>query len=227
VPEARICGVVKGTTNITCNVRCQAETDHELHVGFNPQLGMTVEWENPGYIPKTPKAPANAGEVLADMAIRTSQRQPKVRGVIPEPDPGETCPTCGAKTVEYHHTLNAPLAQGLFRLAQADGPINLKYLGLSRNQWDNFQKLRYWSLAEQVAVDGKRKKGVWAITALGRNFVDGTARLPKRVWTYRGEFVRFEDGPLVAISDLVDTYQEREVWAAEAEARRPPDEEDA
>jgi hypothetical protein len=138
-------------------------------------------------------------------------------------DSGELCPYCGAKMVEYRHRLNDPLVTSLARLRQAGGgPISLKALGLTRNQWDNFQKLRYFDLVRQVWVDGSRKRGIWEITNSGRAFLDGRLAVHRSVWTYRGERVRW-DGELVTVMAVAGGYQFREEWAEEAQPHPPRD----
>lgn len=102
------------------------------------------------------------------------------------------------------------------------GPINLKALGLTRTQWDNFQKLRYFGLVEQVAVSGKRQAGVWKITQLGLAFLAGKVVVPKFAWTFRGDVVRTE-GPYITITEVKGGFQPRSVWAAEAEPADLPE----
>jgi hypothetical protein len=89
-------------------------------------------------------------------------------------EPSKVCEHCGAKTVEYKHTFSDALAVGLFKLyAAGGGPINLKDLALTRNQWDNFQKLRYWQLVGQsYRKDGTRMNGYWHITSVGKIFIE-------------------------------------------------------
>lgn len=139
-----------------------------------------------------------------------------------------TCPHCGAKMVEYRHSLNAGLVTALRRLrdaggdsgASGGGEANLADLGLTRNQWDNFQKLRYFDLVEQVEVDGRRKRGVWRVTERGRDWLDGAIRVPMRAVTYRGERVAYE-GPAVTPNDLSPGFAHRETYAAEARPHIP------
>jgi hypothetical protein len=103
------------------------------------------------------------------------------------------CSECGAKTVEHKHTLSAALIKALDILYRHNGKklTNLKILGFSRNQWDNFQKLKYWELITQ----DKPKSGEWRVTAKGEQFILGRIKVPFKVITYRGEFVRFEGDP--------------------------------
>lgn len=107
------------------------------------------------------------------------------------------CHTCGANTIEHRHSLTPGLASGLFAFAnKGGGPINLKEVGLTRNQWDNFQKLKYWSLVAQGD-----KNGVWSMLPDGWSFLEGTLSKNKHVWTYRGFVLEFE-GPQVFIKDV-------------------------
>jgi hypothetical protein len=98
------------------------------------------------------------------------------------------CPHCDAKMVEYRHSFNQGLAQGLYELfAVGGGPISLRNLKLTRVQWTNFQKLRYWGLVIRTKEDGE-----WRLTAKGFDFITQGTTIPKWVFTYRGETVRFE-----------------------------------
>jgi hypothetical protein len=131
------------------------------------------------------------------------------------------CPTCGAKIVRYRHTMNRGLVGGLVALAEAGGEASLADLGLTRNQVDNFQKLRYWGLVEKVhRDDGTRVAGVWRVTREGYKFLAG-GRVYRAVWTYRGEFecADDEDGwrvPTVSARSVAPGYQYREEYARRA-----------
>lgn len=131
----------------------------------------------------------------------------------------ETCPHCGASMVEYKHGLSKGLLIGLLRLFEKGRPVNLKFLQLSRNQWDNFQKLRYWGLVEKYRVKNpnsdEQKGGVWTITAAGIDFCTGKLAVPRYVWTYRGDAKRF-DGVPVKIADVDEGYRKRLDYAREA-----------
>jgi len=89
--------------------------------------------------------------------------------------------------------MNAQMATALCKLAEAGGRANLNELGLTRNQWDNFQKMRYFDLVEYgYKDDGSRDSGVWCITEpRGYKFLAGKIMIPKRVETYRGQRVKY------------------------------------
>jgi len=128
------------------------------------------------------------------------------------------CNECGAKIVEYKHSFSAALAYGLHRLYLEGIPINIKHLGLNRNQWDNFQKLRYWGLVEKSINEiGKRIGGCWSITQHGIDFIEGRVPIQKSVWTYRGDSLRFE-GNTVFFIDIHDvSYRQRIDYSSEAQ----------
>jgi|TARA_R110000803_G_scaffold74353_1_gene138393 hypothetical protein len=129
------------------------------------------------------------------------------------------CEHCKAKMVEYKHGFSKPLATGLWRLYKAGGTVNLKDLNLTRNQWDNFQKLRYWDLvAPAYRETGLRMSGCWYITPVGIEFIENGTAIKKSVWTYRGETVRFA-GDACFFNDMHDVeYELVDSYAANAVA---------
>lgn len=129
------------------------------------------------------------------------------------------CPHCGASMMEYKHSINVGLIAGLVRLHRHGKPVNLKHLNLTRNQWDNFQKLRYWDLVTPTAdPDGSKKGGTWRLTMKGASFVMGKIAVPRSVWTYRGRKLRYE-GSFVKIHDIDEGYKYRPDYAAEAQQK--------
>lgn len=133
----------------------------------------------------------------------------------------KTCPHCHASMVEYRHGLSRALIEGLVRLYRHRKPVNLSVLELTRNQWDNFQKLRYWDLvARYTDKEGIRKGGVWTITSKGIEFVLGRIKIPKSVWTYRGERVRYV-GDEVLIFQVHEGYRYMADYAEEAKPKFP------
>ncbi len=128
------------------------------------------------------------------------------------------CPCCYAKMVEYKHSFSKAQAVGLGRLFNVGKPINIRLLDLTRNQWTNFQKLRYWGFVEKAKDDeGNRVGGVWQITAEGKAFVKGIVPTRKSVWTYRGKTVRTE-GEFISFRDIhPGDYKQQGDYAREAE----------
>ena len=95
------------------------------------------------------------------------------------------CFNCDATMVEYRHKLSSGLVVSLAKLAEAGGKANLQELPITKNQYTNFYKLRYWELAEPTHQNGE-----WQITELGLAFLLNETSVPLRVWSYRTRFPR-------------------------------------
>jgi hypothetical protein len=127
----------------------------------------------------------------------------------------KVCEHCGASMMEYKHSLSVGLLEGLLRLYRQRKPVNLAVLNLNHSQWDNFQKLKYWGLVEKFRGAGTNAKGgIWTITTNGIDFVTGRVKVQKSVWTYRGEFRRF-DGEEVNSHQIHDAFKTVEDYRRE------------
>jgi len=131
----------------------------------------------------------------------------------------ESCAKCGAPTLEYKHTLSKVLAGDLIRLYEYQRSreflaVMLADLRLNYSQASNFQKLRYWGLVEHRTKEDKRT-GHWSITEKGEDWLRSLIRLPRCVWTYRGEVIEFE-GDKILITDTMPDYKWRIDWAQDS-----------
>ncbi|MDX1784187.1 MAG: hypothetical protein R3361_08515 [Aequorivita vladivostokensis] len=118
--------------------------------------------------------------------------------------------------VEYTHRLNKGLCNALFRLYQAGGVAKISDLSLSKSEYCNFQKLKYWRFVEKVPTDDEDKGGKWQITYWGKAFVEGDFAY-EHVVTYRGAFVRFESSPIV-METVIGKYDYKPWYAKNANA---------
>lgn len=126
------------------------------------------------------------------------------------------CIHCGASMMEHRHSISIAMIVGLEMISKFELNVNIKELGLTRNQWDNFQKLRYWGLVRKFYdSDGNRLGGHWTCTAKGRDFLAGKIKIPRVVWTYRGEFVRAEE-EAAYVFEIDQGYKIREEYADES-----------
>ncbi len=112
------------------------------------------------------------------------------------------CPCCKRKAVEHKHSLTKVLVNGLYDFAKqykskARTPIQLSSLGWSRTLWQNFTKLKYWGLIEQL----EPKSGSWVLTEKGMLFVCGLTKISKSVWTWADEVVEYE-GDLLTLTEM-------------------------
>ena len=120
------------------------------------------------------------------------------------------CSTCGAKLVEYKHGLSRVLCKTLAVVATQFGdtkPHQIKDMRLNYNQRCNFQKLKYWHLIKKIG-DAEGKGRTWAITDNGMRFISGEIEMPKSVWTFRGEPVRYSD-ETIFITDVSKGWKYR------------------
>lgn len=103
---------------------------------------------------------------------------------------GTDCPCCGQLVKLYsrpmHYTMGAMLIR-LYRLSQKDsGYHHVKDIaaGISDTGTNDFSKLKYWGLIEQMPKDpkeNKRTSGYWRITQRGVQFVLGQRTEHERV----------------------------------------------
>lgn len=164
-------------------------------------------------------AAQSSGLIIHRPRVRIPQGPPAFLVLRGMADDVQRCPHCGAKMVEYRHALNAPLLRALAKLYRHGRAVNLRELKLDRNEWDNFQKLKYWDFVYQVEVNGERKKGVWWLTRRGGAFVRGELSVQSGVWTYRGRRTRY-DGQPVYVDDYLDAeWKQRPAYARESGRR--------
>lgn len=122
----------------------------------------------------------------------------------------QICPHCGASMMEHRHVISKELVQSLVALYNQNKPVNLKVLNLTRNAWNNFQKLRYWDLVVKYVdpKERKRKGGWWMMTAAGTAFVKGQLHVQEVAWTFRGTVTKRE-GARKMIYDIDGKYRNR------------------
>ena len=104
----------------------------------------------------------------------------------------EKCPHCGARMKIWKHNLSLGLVVTLRRFGQAvkekgENDIHLqKETEMTKNQYNNFQKLRYFGLVHHVKNgEGVRKAGRWLITRNGWDFLKGKIPMTEYMKTFR------------------------------------------
>jgi hypothetical protein len=102
------------------------------------------------------------------------------------------CECCGHLVTAFSHNLNAPLVQAFEQLIkfyfQKRKGCNLqKDLSLTKNQYNNFQKLQYFNLVI-------RKEDGWYPTVIGTYFFHGDVTVDVPVATFGKEILnRFHE----------------------------------
>lgn len=121
---------------------------------------------------------------------------------------GTICPHCQAKMLVWKHSLTPGLVSTFLEFAKAvrEKGINEIHLqdevDLSKNGYNNFQKLRYFGLVVKGKDErNELKAGCWLITRLGLQFLQGNTPVPKWVITFRNRITEKSD-ELVFIDDI-------------------------
>lgn len=135
----------------------------------------------------------------------------------------ERCPHCGAKVVQYTHSLRSGRLVGIlcrFVLLSCKGRGNPGKMALTKNEYNNFQKLRYWGVVEQAHADG-----AWRITEKGAHFLNNEIALPVLAVTYRGRLVEHRGDPIridsfLFSSKLTQLYQKTKDYRRSAQENK-------
>lgn len=127
----------------------------------------------------------------------------------------EHCPTCNQPIMKHRHTFSKALAEILLIAAKSYNvgqPFHLKELDLTSNQYNNFQKLKYWELAAKHFVKGKRIGGYWVLTFKAKRLIQGFIKIPRYITTFNNEFVS-QSIEQISMEDAGGQYQIPEQWA--------------
>lgn len=107
----------------------------------------------------------------------------------------ETCPYCCQSIMKHKHSLSLAMVNTLKKSLPI--PFHLqKDLNLTKNEYNNFQKLKYFKLVSRT-----EKSGYWILTDKGKRFLDGSMSVPKWVQTFNNKLVGYSDNRLL-ISDI-------------------------
>lgn len=128
----------------------------------------------------------------------------------------EVCPHCGASITENVHNLSRGLVKSLIKFGEAvdaNGVNNIHLqteVDLTKNEYNNFQKLRYWGLVYHADKDNS-KSGRWLLTKLGGQFLKNEVGVAKKIKTLRNKKTA-EWPEEVYISDF---YRGEDYWQKE------------
>lgn len=125
---------------------------------------------------------------------------------------GTHCPACNQFVKRYNRPLHSTMALTLIRLYHLcrgnDAYLHVKKIveGISDTGTNDFSKLRYWDLIEEMPKDSLATKtktsGHWRITAKGIDFVLGNIKIPSRIILYNKTFMGF-DGDDIDIRGVI------------------------
>lgn len=119
----------------------------------------------------------------------------------------------GLDAVEYKFSLSAVLISGLHKLDKAGGTKKLFELPMTKGELVNFARIRFFGLAIN------NKEGVWQITKLGEDFLQGSVSCKKCIYVKNNKFVKF-GGDDILISDVKKIDDIREYYKEQARAQK-------
>lgn len=120
----------------------------------------------------------------------------------------DKCPFCGHTLEPRTESLNRGLVETLEKILHAvvmsgRNDVHLqKDMNLSKNQYNNTQKLRYFGLIAKVKVAGQTNSGRWLITHRGAEFLKGKP-VHKWVKVYNNHLTE-RSAETVTVNDLLN-----------------------
>lgn len=130
------------------------------------------------------------------------------------------CPCCNSEIVVRKESLSKGLVSTLVkfymecRLYGTDELHLQDETDLTKNQYNNFQKLQYFHLVVKT-----NRTGVWKITREGIDFIEAQTMIAKNVYVFRNRIVE-TDGPMVTLSDY-RSYLPDEYWNKIEDYQKP------
>lgn len=105
---------------------------------------------------------------------------------------GTICPVCDQNCKEYKRKLRGEQCADLIRLyALTKQNPQVKYFHREKitkatSSGGDFAKLKFWGFINQAENEdtSKRTSGLWRLTGLGRDFVEGKIAAPTHVYIY-------------------------------------------
>lgn len=132
----------------------------------------------------------------------------------------EFCPMCLRPIMKHTHSFNKPMASMLIKTAaqfKEGEPFHLQkdLPWLTRNQYNNFQKLRYWGVVKKHYENGKRKGGYWVLTERAGEILRGST-FPGRLQTFNNSVV-WTSPDLTILHKIAGGYDLPDAWSNRAE----------
>lgn len=121
--------------------------------------------------------------------------------------------------MKNEHVFSKALANILFNASKCfekDQPFHLQTdLMLTKNQYNNFQKLQYWGFIKKYYENGKRQGGYWCLTDIVYHALKG-AEFPRSLKTFNNKVVE-TSSKATTLTSAIGYYDLPEKWAQRAE----------
>jgi hypothetical protein len=136
--------------------------------------------------------------------------------ILERREDGTICPACHQHVKLYKRKLNSGMARALIDIAHyfrnpehAEWLHVLNYL-VARNAFNaDWPKLRHWGLLsclETLRDDGSDRVGLYRLTDIGEEFVQGRCTVPKYVYLFNDTVEGFSDGENIDIHQALGSH---------------------
>jgi len=117
---------------------------------------------------------------------------------------GGMCPCCGQRAQVYKRSIHGTMARTLIRMYRTVTPGEWLYLPDVPQKSRDCTGMAYWGLIEEMQEkrDDGGRVGWWRLTALGIEFVQRQARVPKYVRVYDDRRLGYLGEPVSIIDCL-------------------------
>jgi hypothetical protein len=130
----------------------------------------------------------------------------------------ENCPHCGQSVMKHKHSLSLAMVETLAKSLSGDFHLR-KDLNLTKNEYHNFQKLKYFKLVEMTG-----KAGYWKLSDKGSLFLSGKLSVPKWVQTFNNKVTDWSSDRILRQDIDVDFHWKKiEDYRTDAEPAFPQD----
>lgn len=131
----------------------------------------------------------------AENALSASKRETMAKAR----EKGTSCPCCGQFVKVYRRTINSTMARQLIKAYQKHGDqwFHTRDVVLEKSAGaGDFSKLECWGLIYRQphvqGLEGKRTSGMWKITALGKDFIEGSAVVKQYAYIFNGKLLELD-----------------------------------
>jgi hypothetical protein len=133
---------------------------------------------------------------------------------------GTECPCCGQFVKLYKRKFGSVMARTLIRLYNMPTTYNhVKDIvkGISDTGTNDFSKMKYWGLIEEMPNDdsGKKNSGYWMITEKGEKFALGQISIPSHAFVYNSMLQGFSNTQTNIIQALGKKFDYAELMRGE------------
>jgi len=124
---------------------------------------------------------------------------------------GVECPCCGQHVKLYKRKLNSTMARCLIKMTRLQNGYNHVrdiVKGISDTGTNDFSKLKYWGLIEEMDNnnDNKKTSGYWKLTKKGYLFAKNEIKLPKYAKIYNTKLVGFSKEYTTILDSLGEKF---------------------